>query len=173
MTCYTHGLGTPGQHPMSNPTPTTLTGDLLARDARIAIVVSRFNDFLTTRLLDAAIDTYVRHGGDAARLTVAWVPGSFELPVAAQRLAKSGKFQAVICLGCVIRGATSHYDHVAGEAARGIARVGLDTGVPTIFGVITAETLEQAIERSGSKQGNQGDKAMLAAIEMVNLFRTL
>lgn len=154
-------------------TPTTLTGDLLARDARIGIVVSRFNDFLTTRLLDAAIDAYVRHGGDAVRLTVAWVPGSFELPVTAQKLAKSGKFEAVVCLGCVIRGATSHYDHVAGEASAGIARVGLDTGVPTIFGVITAESLEQAIERSGSKQGNQGEKAMLAAIEMVNLFRKL
>lgn len=151
--------------------PHELEGDLQPREARIALVVSRFNEFITDRLLESALDTHRRLGGDAARLTVARVPGSFELPVAALHLARSGAFDSVICLGCVIRGATGHYDHVAGQCAAGVARVGLDTGVPTIFGVITAETLEQAIERAGSKQGNQGEKAMLAAIEMVNLFR--
>lgn len=151
--------------------PTVLEGDLLARDARIAIVVARFNEFITGRLLESAIHCYSRHGGDAERITVAHVPGSFEIPITAQRLAASKKFDAVICLGCVIRGATGHYDHVAGQASAGIARVGLDTGVPTIFGVITADSLEQAIERAGSKQGNAGEKAMLAAIEMVNLFK--
>lgn len=145
----------------------------MTRDAKIALVVSRFNDFITSRLLDAAVDCYSRHGGDAGQLTVAHVPGSMELPVAAMKLAKTRKPDAVVCLGCVIRGQTSHYDHVASEAAHGIARVGIETGVPTIFGVITADTLEQAIERAGSKQGNQGAKAMLAAIEMVNLLKTI
>jgi 6,7-dimethyl-8-ribityllumazine synthase len=150
--------------------PTTFNADLLARDHKFGIVVARFNDFITARLLEGAVEAHTRHGGNADSLTIAWVPGSFELPVAAQRMAKSGKYHAVICLGCVIRGATGHYDHVAGQCSAGIARVGLDTGVPTIFGVITTETLEQAIERAGSKQGNAGEKAMLAAIEMANLF---
>jgi 6,7-dimethyl-8-ribityllumazine synthase len=153
--------------------PTTHDADLLARDHKIAIVVARFNDFITAKLLEGAIEGHRRHGGAEANLTVAWVPGSFELPVAAQKLAQSGKYQAVICLGCVIRGATGHYDHVAGQCSAGIARVGLDTGVPTIFGVVTTENLEQAIERAGSKQGNAGEKAMLAAIEMANLFAKL
>ena len=153
--------------------PKTLEGDLLARDAKIAIVVARFNDFLTSRLLEGALDIHARLGGNADDLTVAHVPGSFELPVVAQKLAKSGKFDAVICLGAVIRGSTGHYDHVAGQCSAGIARVGLDTGVPTIFGVITTENLEQAIERAGSKQGNAGEKAMIAAIEMVNLMKML
>lgn len=150
-----------------------LEGDLLARDAKIAVVVSRFNDFMTRQLVEAAVDMYTRLGGDAQRLTVVHVPGAFELPVTALKLAQSGRFEAIVCLGCVVRGATDHYDFVAGEAARGIARVGLDTGVPTIFGVITAENLEQAIERAGSKQGNQGAKAMLAALEMVNLWKKI
>lgn len=153
--------------------PQRIEGDLLARDARIAIVVSRFNDFITGKLLDAAIDTYRRHGGAPDRLTVAHVPGSFELPVAAQKLAQSGRFEAVVCLGCIVRGATAHYDHVAAQCAAGVARVGLETGVPTIFGVITADTLEQAIDRAGGKHGNQGERAMLAAIEMTNLLRNL
>jgi len=151
----------------------TIEGDLLARDLNIAIVVARFNDFITGRLLESACDTYVRHGGDASKLTTAWVPGSMELPVAAKRLAAIDGIDAVITLGCVIRGATGHYDHVAGQAAAGIAKVSVDSGLPVIFGVITAETLEQAIERAGSKQGNQGGKAMLAAIEMANLFRKI
>ncbi len=153
--------------------PTTHEGDMLAREAKIALVVARFNDFITGKLLDAAVDTYARLGGDTDALTVVHVPGSFEIPVTAKRLAESGAFDAVICLGCVIRGATSHYDYVAGEAAKGVGQVAMQTGVPTIFGVITADTLEQAIERAGSKQGNQGAKAMTAAIEMVNLFKTL
>lgn len=152
---------------------TPLEGDLLARDARIAVVVSRFNDFFTKQLLEGAVDFHKRLGGNPESLTVAWVPGSFELPVTARRLAKSGKFDAVVCLGCIIRGSTGHYDHVAGECAKGIAQVGLETGVPTIFGVITAENIEQATERSGSKQGNAGAKAMMAAVEMVNLFKKM
>ncbi len=150
--------------------PTTHDADLLARDHKIAIVVARFNDFITGKLLEGAVHIHGRHGGNEKNLTVAWVPGAFELPIAAQRLAKSGKYAAVICLGCVIRGATGHYDHVAGQCSEGIAKVGLETGVPTIFGVVTTENLEQAIERAGSKQGNAGEKAMLAAIEMANLF---
>jgi 6,7-dimethyl-8-ribityllumazine synthase len=152
---------------------TVLEGDLLARDARIAIVVSRFNDFLTRPMLDAAVATYQRHGGNGDQITIAWVPGSFELPVVALRLAASGKFDAVVCLGCVIRGSTGHYDHVAGEAAKGIGQVAMQTRVPTIFGVVTAENLEQAIERAGTKQGNSGAKAMISALEMVNLLRKL
>lgn len=153
--------------------PTVFEGDLLAREGRFAVVVSRFNDYFTRQLLDGALDALRRHGGDPAKATVAWVPGAFELPVTALKLAKSGKFDAVVCLGCVVRGHTDHYDHVAGQAAAGIARAGLDSGVPVVFGVITAESLDQAIERSGSKQGNQGEKAMLAAIEMANLFGKL
>ena len=154
-------------------TPRTLQGDLLAGAARIGIVISRFNEFITGHLLEAAVDAYTRHGGDSGKLTVAYVPGSFELPAAAKQMAESGKFDAVICLGCVIRGATGHYDYVASEAAKGIGQVALQTSVPTIFGVITADNLEQAIERAGSKQGNQGAKAMLSAIEMVNLYKQL
>ena len=146
-------------------------GDLLAHDAKIALVVSRFNDFITRHLLDAAVDTHTRHGGNEKNLTVVHVPGSFELPITAMRLAQTKKFDAVVCLGCVIRGATGHYDLVVDAATKGIAQVGLQTGVPTIFGVITADTLEQAIERAGTKQGNQGAKAMLGAMEMVNLFK--
>ncbi|MCC6581699.1 MAG: 6,7-dimethyl-8-ribityllumazine synthase [Phycisphaeraceae bacterium] len=148
-----------------------LQGDLQSRDAKIAIVVSRFNDFVTTHLLDAAVDTYRRHGGNDAQLTVAWTPGSFEIPTVALRLAQSGKFDAVVCLGCIIRGGTSHFDFVANEAAKGIGQVSLQTGVPCIFGVITADNLEQAIDRAGAKQGNSGAKAMAAAIEMVNLLK--
>ncbi len=146
-------------------------GDLLAHDAKIALVVSRFNDFITRHLLDAAVDTHARHGGSDEHLTIVHVPGSFELPVTALRLAQTKKFDAIVCLGCVIRGATQHYDLVVDAAAKGVAQVGLQTGVPTIFGVITADTLEQAIERAGSKQGNQGAKAMLGAMEMANLFK--
>lgn len=153
--------------------PNIIEGDLLSREAKIAIVVARFNDFITRSLLDGAIDTYLRHGGVDENLTVVHVPGSYEIPLAAKKLAESKSYDAVICLGCVIRGSTSHYDHVAGEAAKGIGQVAMQTGVPTIFGVITTENLEQAIERAGSKQGNNGSKAMLAAIEMVNLLNQL
>lgn len=153
--------------------PESIEGNLLAGDARIAVAVSRFNEFITSRLLHGAVHAYTQHGGQADRLTVAHVPGSLELPVTAFRLASGGQHDAVVCLGCVIRGATAHYDCVAKETAAGVSQVALQTGVPTIFGVITADTLEQAIERAGSKQGNQGAKAMLAAIEMVNLFKKL
>ena len=150
-----------------------LEGDLLARDTRIALVVSRFNDFLTAKLVEGAVDAYTRHGGDAGTLTLAYTPGSFEMPLTALKLAQTGKFQAVVCLGCIIRGQTDHYDHVASEATKGIAYVGVQTGVPTIFGVITADNLEQAIDRAGAKQGNHGAKAMMTAIEMVNLLKKI
>lgn len=150
-----------------------LEGDLLARDTRIALVVSRFNDFLTAKLVEGAVDAYTRHGGDAGTLTLAYTPGSFEMPITALKLAQTGKFQAVVCLGCIIRGQTDHYDHVASEATKGIAYVGVQTGVPTIFGVITADNLEQAIDRAGAKQGNHGAKAMMTAIEMVNLLKKI
>lgn len=155
------------------PKPTVIEGDLLARSAKIAIVVARFNDFITDKLLDGAIDAYVRHGGDAKRLTIVHVPGSFEIPLTASKLASSKKYDAVVCLGCIIRGATSHYDHVAGEATKGIGSVSMQTGVPTIFGIVAAENLEQAVERAGTKQGNNGAKAMLTAIEMVNVLGQL
>ncbi|MCC7193695.1 MAG: 6,7-dimethyl-8-ribityllumazine synthase [Phycisphaeraceae bacterium] len=150
-----------------------IEGDWLARGAQIAIVVSRFNDFMTRQLVDGAVDTYTRLDGNPDALTIVYVPGAFELPITALKLAQTRKYAAVICLGCVIRGATDHYDFVAGEAARGIAQVGLQTGVPTIFGVITAENMEQAIERCGSKQGNHGSKAMFAALEMANVWKKL
>ncbi len=148
-----------------------IEGDLIVRDAQVAIVVARFNDFMTAKLVEGAIDAFVRHGGKAQSITIAYVPGSFEIPTVAQKLAKSGKYQAVVCLGCVIRGATDHYDYVVQNATKGIGEIGLQTGVPTIFGIITADNLEQAIERAGTKQGNHGAKAMLAAIEMINLLK--
>ncbi|MEX0775619.1 MAG: 6,7-dimethyl-8-ribityllumazine synthase [Phycisphaeraceae bacterium] len=154
--------------------PNDLQGELTVGQARIAIVVSRFNDYLTSHMLASAVNTFGRLGGDpdnADALTVAHVPGSFELPVTALNLARTGKFDAIICLGCVIRGETDHYDHVVEQTAKGIKDVGVMTGLPCIFGVITADTLEQAINRAGAKMGNQGQKAMLAAIEMVNLMK--
>ena len=141
--------------------------------SKVGIVVSRFNDFITSRLLDGAVDTYVRHGGHEDDLTVARVPGSVEIPLVAQRLASSDQYRAIVCLGCVIRGETSHYDMVVMQAAKGISEVGLKTGIPCIFGVITADTLEQAVDRAGAKHGNQGAKAMLNAIEMMNLMPQL
>jgi len=150
-----------------------IEGDLLAGSHKIAIIVSRFNDFLTAKLRDGAIDAYVRHGGDEANLTVLYVPGSYEIPTVAKKLADSGDYAAVVCLGAVIRGATDHYDYVVQGATKGIGEVGMQTGVPTIFGLITADSLEHAIERAGTKQGNQGAKAMLTAIEMANLLRQI
>ena len=150
-----------------------IEGDLLPRNARIAVILSRFNDFITAHLLEGAVDVYKRHGGEEKNLTIIRVPGSFEIPVVAKRAAEGGKFEAVLCLGCVIRGATDHYDYVAVQAAQGIGKVAVETGVPVIFGVITADTLDQAIERAGTKQGNHGAKAMLSAIEMANLFKKM
>lgn len=153
--------------------PRIIEGDLLAADRRIGLVVSRFNDFLTGRLLNSACETYRRHGGDPDTLVAAWVPGSYELPLTARELAGSGRFEAVVCLGCVIRGGTDHYEHVAKACLEGIAQASLETSVPVLTGVITADTLEQAIDRAGAKQGNLGAKAMLGAIEMANLRRNL
>jgi len=153
--------------------PHVISAKLDAAGRRFALVAARFNEFITTRLIDGALDTLTRHGADPACITQVWVPGSFEIPLAAQKLAQSGRCDAVICLGCVIRGQTPHFDYVAGEAAKGIAQVALATGVPVIFGVVTADTLEQAIDRAGAKHGNKGADAAAAAIEMVNLLPQL
>ncbi len=152
---------------------TVLEGDLITRDLRIGIVVSRWNDFLTKALLEGALDALKRHGGTESNVTVAWVPGSFEIPVAIKAMAESGKYDALVALGCVIRGATSHYDHIAGAVTSGISHVGQTTGIPVSFGVITVESIEQAIERSGSKAGNKGAEAALVAVEMANLLRQI
>lgn len=153
--------------------PTVIEGDFLAADKRYAIVVSRFNQFITERLLDGAIDALRRHGVDDKKITVVWTPGAFELPVAVKRVAESGKHDAVIALGCVIRGGTPHFDYVAGEAAKGIGHAALNSGVPVLFGVLTTDTIEQAIERAGTKAGNKGADAALAAIEMASLLGKL
>jgi 6,7-dimethyl-8-ribityllumazine synthase len=153
--------------------PTYLEGDLVARDHRFGIVVSRFNDTITEDMLDGALDTLKRHGADLDAVTVARVPGSMEIPVAAKKMARSGHYDAVICIGAVIRGATSHYDHVCSGVTSGTLRASLDTETPVIFGVITTDTIEQAIERSGTKAGNKGSDAAAAAVEMVNLMAKL
>ncbi len=150
-----------------------LDGHLLADKARVAIVVARFNSYLTEHMLQGAIDYWERLGGDDDRLTVSHVPGSFELPTAARKLAETGEYDAVICLGVVIRGETAHYDHVCEQTAKGIREVGTNTGVPCIFGVVTTDTIEQALNRCGVKLGNQGEKAMQAAIEMANLMKAV
>ena len=151
----------------------TFEGELLANDAKVALVVSRFNDYLTRHMQEAAVNTWKRLGGDDQRLAVVHVPGSLELAVTARHLALTGQYNAIACLGCVIRGQTDHYDHVVEQAARGIREVGTQTGVPCIFGVITADTLEQAINRAGAKMGNQGAKAIMAAVEMANVVKKI
>ncbi len=151
----------------------TIEGQLIAKGKKFAIVVSRFNDFISKRLLEGAIDTLLRHGAKEAEIEAVWVPGAFEIPVVANKIAKSKKFDAVICIGAVIKGSTPHFEYVAGEAAKGVAKVSLDTGIPVIFGVITAENLEQAIERAGTKDGNKGRDAAISAIEMVNLLESI
>ena len=148
----------------------TYEGQLIARDLKFAIVVSRFNEFISKNLLSGAMDSLTRHEAAGENVDVAWVPGSFEIPLVANKLAASGKYDAVICLGAVIRGNTPHFDYVAAEVSKGIARVGLDTGVPVAFGIITADTLEQAVDRAGAKAGNKGWQAALTAIEMANLM---
>ncbi|RJP35807.1 MAG: 6,7-dimethyl-8-ribityllumazine synthase [Phycisphaerales bacterium] len=153
--------------------PPEIHGTLNADGVRFAIVVARFNSFITDRLLAGALDALRRHGAADEGVTIVRVPGSFEIPPVARRLAQSGKFDAVLCLGCVIRGQTPHFEHVAGEAARGVGRVALETGVPTAFGILTCDTLEQAIERAGSKAGNKGADAAMTAIEMVNVYRKI
>jgi len=150
-----------------------IKGQLTAGKSRYAIVVSRFNEFITSRLLGGAIDCLQRHGASDEQITVVWVPGSIEIVAAAKKLAAGGKCQAVICLGAVIRGQTSHYDYVCQQVSRGVAQVNYDTGVPAIFGVLTCDTLEQAIERAGSKQGNAGASAAMNAMEMVGVLEQL
>jgi 6,7-dimethyl-8-ribityllumazine synthase len=148
-------------------------GRLVAGKHRFGVVVSRFNEFISSRLLAGCLDALERHGVDTDAVDVAWTPGSFEIPVVAKRMAESGRYAAVICLGAVIRGSTPHFDYIAAEVAKGVAQVGMATGVPTIFGVITSDTLEQAIERAGTKAGNKGADAAASAIEMANLLDQL
>lgn len=148
-------------------------GNLIGTGLRIGIVASRFNEFITRELVRGAEEALRRHGVADDAIEIAWVPGAFEIPLVAKRLAESGRYDAVVCLGAVIRGATAHYEHVASGVTNGVAHVGLQTGVPCIFGVLTTDTIEQAIERSGTKAGNKGADAALAAIEMANLLRVL
>jgi 6,7-dimethyl-8-ribityllumazine synthase len=150
-----------------------IEGNMIAKGKKFAVVASRFNDFLTKELVSGCVDTLVRHGASDQDLTITWVPGAFEIPLVAQKLAKSKSFDAVVCLGTVIRGATPHFDYIASEVAKGIAHVSQDTGIPVIFGVITADTIEQGVERAGTKDGNKGRDAALSAIEMVNLLNQL
>ncbi|MEC0553296.1 6,7-dimethyl-8-ribityllumazine synthase [Bacillus haynesii] len=150
-----------------------IEGHVIGTDLKIGIVVARFNDFITSKLLSGAEDTLLRHGVKADDIDVAWVPGAFEIPLIAKKMAKTKKYDAVITLGTVIRGATSHYDYVCNEAAKGIAASSMSTGVPVIFGVLTTDTIEQAVERAGTKAGNKGAEAAAAAIEMANLTRSL
>ena len=150
-----------------------LEGKLLAEGQRIGIVAARFNDFITSKLIGGALDAFKRHGGNEADMDLAWVPGAFEIPLVAKRMASTGKYDAVVCLGAVIRGATPHFDMVANEATKGIANVGLQSGVPVIFGVLTTDSIEQAVERAGTKAGNKGYDAMTTAIEMVNLLKQI
>ena len=148
-------------------------GTLLGKGLRFGLVVARFNEFITGKLLSGAQDALARHGVAEEDIDVAWVPGSFEIPLVAKKLAGSGDYDAVICLGTVIRGATPHFEYIAAEVAKGVAQVGLETGVPVLFGVITADTLEQAIERAGTKSGNKGFDAATVAIEMANLLKNI
>lgn len=153
--------------------PQELHGDLQVGSERYAIVVSRFNEFITSKLLSGAWDCLKRHGAKEDQVTILWVPGSFEVPVAAKRMAQSGKYASVICLSAVIRGQTSHFDHVCQQITRGVGEVGLATGIPTMFGVITCDTLEEAIDRAGTKGGNIGFNAAAGAIEMVHVLKQL
>ena len=148
-----------------------LEGNVVSDGIRVGIIVSRFNEFITSKLLDGALDGLRRHGVADDDVTVAWVPGAFEIPLTAQKMAESGKFDAVIALGAVIRGATSHYDLVCNEVAKGVAQTSLKSGVPVMFGVITTESIEQAIDRAGAKVGNKGFECATGAIELVNLYR--
>ncbi|MDD7362830.1 MAG: 6,7-dimethyl-8-ribityllumazine synthase [Peptoniphilus sp.] len=151
----------------------TIEGMLTGRGRKFAIVVSRFNDFITSKLVDGARDCLIRHEVDDDDITLVKVPGAFEIPLAAQKLAQSGDYDGVICLGAVIRGATSHYDYVCNEVSKGIAKVSLDTGLPVGFGIVTTENIEQAIERAGTKSGNKGYDTAMSVLEMVDLFRNM
>lgn len=151
----------------------TFEGKLVSKDIKVAIVCARFNEFIVSKLLSGAMDGLVRHDVDEDNISIAWVPGAFEIPLIASRLAASGKYDAVICLGAVIRGATSHYDYVCSEVSKGIANASLNTNIPIMFGVITTENIEQAIERAGTKAGNKGYDCAVSAIEMVNLIKEI
>ncbi|EGO63264.1 6,7-dimethyl-8-ribityllumazine synthase [Acetonema longum] len=151
----------------------TFEGKLIAADLKFGIVVARFNEFITNKLLSGALDVLHRHGALENNIDVAWVPGAFEIPLIAQKMATSKKYDAVICLGTVIRGSTPHFDYVCAEVSKGVAHVGMSSGLPTIFGVLTTENIEQAIERAGTKAGNKGSDAAMAAIEMANLIKTI
>ena len=150
-----------------------LQGNFAGEGKKIAIVASRFNEFITTKLLGGAMDTLQRHGVNESDITIAWVPGAFEIPLVAKRMAQSGAYSAVIALGCIIRGATPHFDYVAAEAAKGVGHAMLDTGVPILFGILTTENIEQAVERAGTKAGNKGADAAMGALEMINLMEQI
>lgn len=150
-----------------------IEGNLIANGMKFGIVAARFNEFIVSKLIGGAEDALLRHGTKEDDITLAWVPGAFEIPTAAKQMARSGKYDAVICLGAVIRGATSHYDYVCNEVSKGIAQVSLETGIPVLFGVVTTENIEQAVERAGTKAGNKGYDAAVSAIEMVDLLKKL
>ena len=151
----------------------TLEGNLISKEIRVGIVVARFNEFITSKLLGGAMDGLLRHNVAEDDIHVAWVPGAFEIPLVASKMAKSGKYDAVICLGAVIRGATSHYDYVCNEVSKGVASISLENDIPVMFGVLTTENIEQAIERAGTKAGNKGSECAESAIEMINLIRSI
>ena len=151
----------------------TFEGKLVSNDMKIGIIAARFNEFIVSKLIGGAMDALTRHDVKEENIDLAWVPGAFEIPLIAQKMADSGKYDAVICLGAVIRGATSHYDYVCNEVSKGIAQVSLNSGIPVLFGVVTTENIEQAIERAGTKAGNKGYDSAMAAIEMVNLIKTI
>ncbi|BBH21048.1 6,7-dimethyl-8-ribityllumazine synthase [Paenibacillus baekrokdamisoli] len=153
--------------------PHVYEGHLISKGLRYGVVVGRFNEFISSKLLGGALDAFKRHGAEDSEVEIAWVPGAFEIPLIAQKMAESGKYDAVITLGAVIRGSTPHFDYVCNEAAKGVSAVALKTGVPTIFGVLTVDTIEQAIERAGTKAGNKGWEAAATAIEMANLTNAL
>jgi 6,7-dimethyl-8-ribityllumazine synthase len=153
--------------------PTIIEGKLEAKGLRVGLLVSRFNSFISDRLVEGAIDALLRHGGEKEDISVVRVPGAYEIPPAAKQMAESGRYDAIVCLGAVIRGATPHFDYVSAEVSKGIASVSLDSGIPVAFGVLTTDTIEQAIERAGSKAGNKGFDAAMAAVEMANLYKTL
>ncbi len=150
-----------------------ISGQFIAGDRKYAVVISRFNEFITSKLLGGAVDCLKRHGARDEQITVVWVPGACEIPIVARKLAMSGKYGAIICLGAVIRGGTSHYEYVCQQVSRGVSQVNYDTGVPTIFGVLTCETIEQAIERAGTKGGNAGEKAAMSAMELAGVIEQL
>lgn len=153
--------------------PKIVNGRIIAGGLRFAVVVSRFNSFITERLLAGALDALERHGAEMEGVEVVWVPGTFEIPLVAQTLARTGRFQSVLCLGCLIRGGTPHFDYLAAEVTKGVAQAGLSSGIPVVFGVLTTDTIEQAVERAGTKAGNKGFEAAMAAIEMADVMRQI